>query len=94
MANRGDPEAQLALDLYCYRIKKVPRGLHGGARPRGRDCIYWRIGENAAPIRRKCCEGLEAFGITVDDVKTRGPTKRSWKSSETALHKGAGYQDK
>jgi acetate kinase len=27
------------------------------------------IGENAAPIRKQCCQGLEALGITVDNGK-------------------------
>ena len=27
------------------------------------------IGENAAPIRKRCCQGLEGLGITVDDRK-------------------------
>ena len=27
------------------------------------------IGENAPPIRKQCCQGLEGLGITVDDGK-------------------------
>jgi len=27
------------------------------------------IGENAALVRKQCCQGLEVLGITVDDVK-------------------------
>ena len=27
------------------------------------------IGENAAPIRKQCCQELEGLGITVDDGK-------------------------
>jgi len=69
MANRGDPQAQLALELYCYRIKKY---LGAYFAVLGRlDAIVFTggIGENAAPIRKQCCQGLEALGITVDDMK-------------------------
>jgi acetate kinase len=69
MANRGDPQAQLALELYCYRIKKY---LGAYIAVLGRvDAIVFTggIGENAAPIRKRCCEGLEGLGITVDDRK-------------------------
>jgi acetate kinase len=31
------------------------------------------IGENAAPIRKRCCQGLEGLGITVDDGKNENP---------------------
>jgi acetate kinase len=69
MAKRGDPQAQLALDLYCYRIKKY---LGAYTAVLGRvDAIVFTggIGENAALIRKQCCQGLEALGITLDDVK-------------------------
>jgi acetate kinase len=69
MADRGDPHAQLALELYCYRVKKY---LGAYLAVLGRvDAIVFTggIGENAAPIRKQCCQGLEGFGIRVDDKK-------------------------
>jgi acetate kinase len=69
MADRGEPQAQLALELYCYRIKKY---LGAYVAVLGRvDAIVFTggIGENAAPIRKRCCQGLEGLGITVDDRK-------------------------
>ena len=69
MANRGDPQAQLALELYCYRIKKY-LGAYFAVLGRVDAIVFTGgIGENAAPIRRQCCQGLEALGITVDDRK-------------------------
>ena len=29
------------------------------------------IGENAAPIRRRICDGLEFLGVSVDDARNR-----------------------
>jgi acetate kinase len=69
MANRGDPQAQLALELYCYRIKKY-LGAYFAVLGRVDAIVFTGgIGENAAPIRKQCCQGLEALGITVDDRK-------------------------
>ncbi len=69
MANRGDPQAQLALEIYCYRIKKY-LGAYFAVLGRV-DAVAFTggIGENAAPIRKQCCQGLEALGITVDERK-------------------------
>jgi acetate kinase len=69
MAKRGDPQAQLALELYCYRIKKYI-GAYFAVLGRVDAIVFTGgIGENAVPIRKQCCQGLEAFGITVDDRK-------------------------
>lgn len=69
MANSGEPLAQLALEVYCYRIKKYI-GAYFAVLGRVDAVVFTGgIGENAAPVRRKCCQGLEALGITVDDGK-------------------------
>jgi len=69
MANGGEPQAQLALEIYCYRIKKYI-GAYFAALGRVDAVVFTGgIGENAAPIRKRCCEGLEGLGITVDDGK-------------------------
>jgi acetate kinase len=69
MANRGEPLAQLALELYCYRIKKYI-GAYFAVLGRVDAVVFTGgIGENAAPIRKQCCQGLEGLGITVDNGK-------------------------
>ncbi len=69
MANRGEPQAQLALELYCYRIKKY-LGAYFAVLGRVDAVIFTGgIGENAAPIRKQCCQGLQTLGITMDDGK-------------------------
>ena len=69
MANRGEKLAQLALELYCYRIKKY-LGAYFAVLGRVDAVVFTGgIGENAAPIRKRCCQGLEGLGITVDDRK-------------------------
>ena len=69
MANRGDTQAQLALDLYCYRIKKYIGAYFAVLGQVDAIVFTGGIGENAAPIRKQCCHGLEGMGIVVDDRK-------------------------
>jgi acetate kinase len=69
MVNRGEPLAQLAVELYCYRIKKYI-GAYFAVLGRIDAVVFTGgIGENAAPIRKQCCQGLAGLGITVDDRK-------------------------
>ena len=69
MASRDEPLAQLALELYCYRVKKYI-GAYFAALGRVDAVVFTGgIGENAAPVRKQCCQGLDRLGITVDDKK-------------------------
>jgi acetate kinase len=69
MADRGEPLAQLALEIYCYRIKKYLGAYFAVLGWVDAVVFTGGIGENAAFIRKRCCQGLEALGITVDDRK-------------------------
>lgn len=62
-AEKGNPRAALAIDIFCYRIRKYI-GAYMAATS-GVDHVVFTagIGENAATVRRKCCEGLERLGI-------------------------------
>jgi acetate kinase len=83
MANRAEPQAQLALELYCYRVKKY-LGAYFAVLGRVDAIVFTGgIGENAAPIRKQCCQGLEALGITVDDRKNEKAYEEV-QTSETA----------
>ena len=66
-AQRGDPDAELALDVYCYRI----RGYVGAyLAALGRiDAIAFTagVGENSALVRARSLAGLEAVGVHVDE---------------------------
>jgi len=69
MANSGESLAQLALEVYCYRIRKYI-GAYFAVLGRIDAMVFTGgIGENAAPIRKQCCQGLEGLGINVDDRK-------------------------
>ena len=68
-AGEGNEPARLAIDMFCYRIKKYIGAYHAVL---GRlDAVVFTggIGENAAPIRQRVCEGLQHIGISVDTRK-------------------------
>lgn len=69
-AEAGDEQAQLALDMFCYRIKKY---LGSYAVALGRiDAIIFTggIGENANVVRQKVCEELDlSIGAALDMEK-------------------------
>jgi acetate kinase len=71
-ARAGDQRARLALDVFCYRIRKYIGAYYavlGGA-----DAVVFSagIGENAPTIRAAVCDPLEVFGIRLDPVKNAG----------------------
>ncbi|MGB5678730.1 MAG: acetate kinase [Gammaproteobacteria bacterium] len=68
-ADAGDERAQLALDMFCYRIKKY-LGAYFAALG-GLDAVVFTggIGENDARVRERCCKGLAALGIELDGRK-------------------------
>jgi acetate kinase len=87
LIEKGDKKAELALEMFCYRIRKylcTYRGILGKI-----DAIVFTggIGENAAIVRQKVCEGLEDIGLEIDSkingekIHYSGQTvRRSYKS--------------
>ena len=65
----GDTAAELALDVYCYRIRKYV-GAYLAALG-GCDAIAFTagVGENDPVVRARSLEGLERLGIVVDETR-------------------------
>jgi len=67
----GDADARLALDVYCYRVKKYV-GAYLAALGRLDALVFTAgVGENSPEIREGCCRGLEGLGISIDDERNR-----------------------
>jgi acetate kinase len=62
-----DARAREAIAIFCYQAKKWI-GAYTGALG-GLDTLVFAggIGENAAAVRRRICDGLECLGIELDD---------------------------
>jgi len=68
-AGRGDEHALLAIEMFCYRIRKY-LGAYNAVLGRVDAVVFTGgIGENASAIRQQACGGLEHLGIAVDAVK-------------------------
>lgn len=65
-ANKGDEKAQLALDMFCYQVKRYI-GAYAAAMG-GVDAIVFTagVGENDIGTRAKVCKGLEFLGVELD----------------------------
>ncbi|MFV1983255.1 MAG: acetate/propionate family kinase [Thiohalomonadales bacterium] len=69
LAKEGDHPAQLALDSYCYRIKKYI-GAYSAVLGTIDVLIFTAgIGENSAIIRSQICHNLSSLGIALDNEK-------------------------
>ncbi len=62
------PEAQEAVDLFCYRISREIGSLAAAAG--GVDAVVFTggIGEHAAEVRRRVCERSSWLGIALDNA--------------------------
>src|SRR5690606_38126581 len=67
----GDDSARLALDLYCYRIRKYI-GAYSAALG-GIDALAFTagVGENAPEVRARACAGLAHLGVRIDADRNR-----------------------
>jgi acetate kinase len=65
----GDEQAELASELYAYRIKKYIGAY--AAVLNGLDAIVFTagVGENATDIRHRVCTNMEFLGIHLDEAK-------------------------
>ena len=65
-ADAGNKRAQLAFDIFCYRIKKYI-GTYTAVVGRLDAIIFTGgIGENAADVREQSCSDLDQIGVKID----------------------------
>ena len=68
-AAKGNARAELALEVFCYRIRKYV-GAYAAAMG-GLDAVVFTagIGENSPVIRERVCRDLGFLGVDLDDGK-------------------------
>jgi len=76
LANDGSENAQLAIEMYCYRIIKYVGAYH--TLLDGLDALVFTagIGEHDSEIRQLVCERLSVLGITVDSKRNHANVDR------------------
>lgn len=80
----GSERARLALDVYCYRVRKYI-GAYAAALG-GLDAIGFTggIGQNSPAIRSRCLTGLGFLGVEVDPGRNE-----ALKGDEGTFHRGS-----
>lgn len=71
LAKAGEPLAHLAIEMYCYQIKKYIGAYYAVLGHLDALIFTGGIGENDALIRRHVCAGLAHLGIIVEDNKNQ-----------------------
>ncbi len=73
-ARKGNERAKLALNIYCYRLKKYI-GAYATAL-NGLDILVFTagVGENSAKVRSLTCQKMDFLGIKLDEKKNKKTT--------------------
>ncbi|MFC2171993.1 acetate/propionate family kinase, partial [Acidobacteriota bacterium] len=79
---RGDERASLAIEMFCYRVRKCIGSylaVLGGA-----DALVFGggIGENAPEIRARICSGMDWCGLRMDEERNNETSGREGKISD------------
>jgi acetate kinase len=89
LAEQGNEQAKLAIDIYVYRIRHY---IGAYAVSLGSvDAIIFTagVGEHAPEIRQRCCENLTLLGVEIDQSANNEPRTFaraiSTKTSQTAI---------
>ena len=69
--NRGDQQAEIALQVYTYRIKKYIGAYYAALGHLDGIVFTAGIGENSPEIREMCCENLNRLGIIIDQKQNQ-----------------------
>jgi acetate kinase len=69
LAAAGEEGAQLAIDMYCYRIRKYIGAYYAVLGDLDAVVFTAGIGENSPVIRSRACKGLDHLGIRIDAAR-------------------------
>jgi acetate kinase len=70
-AESGDERAMLALDMFCYRIRKYIGAYRAVINRTDAIVFTGGIGENSPIVRERACSGLDNLGISLDPQKNK-----------------------
>ncbi|OGF16916.1 MAG: acetate kinase [Candidatus Eisenbacteria bacterium RBG_16_71_46] len=73
---KGHERARLAVDLFCYRLRKYVAAYAGAMGGADAVILTGGIGENAAAVRERALTGLEFMGVRLDPGRNRDTVGR------------------
>jgi acetate kinase len=68
-AAQGDPDAELALGVFCYRVRCYIGAYYAALGRLDAVAFTAGIGENSPSVRQRVLSGLASIGITVDPTR-------------------------
>jgi len=71
LAEKGNPRAKLAIDIFCYRIKKYIGTYTAVLNTVDAVVFTGGIGENVPDVRADVCSNLTQLGIELDPEKNK-----------------------
>ncbi len=74
-ANGGNAQAALALEMFCYRVRKYIGAYFAALGATDAIVFTGGIGENSAVVRSKSCAGLSGMGVTLDEHRNKAVVK-------------------
>ncbi len=73
LCQQGDKQAQLALEMYTYRVKKYI-GAYMAVLGQVEALVFTAgVGENSSYVRAQSCAGLEHLGVVLDTARNNAP---------------------
>jgi acetate kinase len=76
-----DQHAAIALDVFCYRIRKYVGAYLAALGGAGAVVFTGAIGERSPEVRARICRGLEWFGLTLDAGANAAAVEGDWRIS-------------
>ena len=75
LAQEGNEDARLAIDMVCYRIRKYIGAYYAALSRLDALVFTGGVGENAADIREGACRGLQPMGIDIDPERNKAVSR-------------------
>jgi acetate kinase len=66
LAQEGNERAALAIDVFCYRVRKYIGAYTAVLEPLDAIAFTGGIGENAVRLREQICRGMSQIGVQLD----------------------------
>jgi acetate kinase len=66
LAEKGNERAALAIDVFCYRVRKYVGAYAAVLDPLDAIAFTGGIGENAVRLREQICAGMSQIGVRLD----------------------------
>ncbi len=76
-AEQGDADAMLAIDMFCYRIKKYIGAYYAVLGDISALIFTGGVGEHAPAIRTKIIAGLDKLGFLMDEQLNQQPVRQN-----------------